>query len=135
MIVVDASAIVALLLSLEGSDEVTDRISGAGQSLHAPDLLGAEVAQVLRRYSLTGDLDDARGRDALVDFADLGIERYGHEPFLPRVWELRHNLTAYDALYVALAEALDVPVLTMDGRLATSPGHTARIDLVQVRSG
>ena len=67
---------------------------------------------------------------ALSDLADFPLHRYGHEFMLPRIWELRDNLTAYDAAYVALAEALDAPLLTRDARLAAAPGHRARIEVV-----
>ena len=100
------------------------------QTLHAPHLLDVEVAQVVRRYAASGDIDAERGRAALDDLADLPLHRYPHDILLPRVWELRNNLTAYDAVYVALAEALDAPLLTCDGRLAGSAGHHARIELV-----
>jgi len=130
VIVIDASAAVELVLNTAGGGQVRDRIADANVALHAPHLLGVEVAQVLRRYVAAGQLDDGVALDALHDFADLDIERHPVEPFLPRVWELRSNLTAYDAAYVALAEVLEAPLLTFDGRLASSPGHRATIDLV-----
>jgi hypothetical protein len=70
------------------------------------------------------------GRNPAADLSDLPMHRYPHDVLLPRIWELRHNLTAYDAVYVALAEALDAPLLTRDRRLATASGHGARVDLV-----
>jgi predicted nucleic acid-binding protein len=93
-------------------------------------LLDVEVAQVVRRYAANGEIDVERGRMALADLADLPLHRYPHDFLLPRVWDLRNNLTAYDAMYVALAEVLDAPLLTRDKRLAASPGHHARIELV-----
>ena len=87
------------------------------------------VAQVLRRYERTGGLSTTRGAGALRDLEDLAIERYPHRPLLPRVWELRANLTAYDAVYVALAEALEATLLTGDARLARAP-HRARVELL-----
>jgi predicted nucleic acid-binding protein len=93
-------------------------------------LLDVEVAQVVRRYAANGEIDVERGRMALADLTDLPLHRYPHDFLLPRVWDLRNNLTAYDAMYVALAEALDAPLLTCDKRLAASPGHHARIELV-----
>jgi predicted nucleic acid-binding protein len=89
-----------------------------------------EVAQVLRRYCGTGDLEPARAGEALSDLADLPITRYPHLPLLPRVWELRHDVTAYDDAYLARAEMLDAPLLTGDVRLATAPNHRARIELL-----
>lgn len=107
-----------------------DRLFTAGQTLHAPHLLDVEVAQVIRRYALSGEIDRARGGLALADLADLPLRRYPHDFLLPRIWDLRNNLTAYDAAYVALAEALDAPLLTRDRRLAAAAGHRARIELV-----
>lgn len=101
-----------------------------GQTLHAPHLIDLEVAQVLRRYAAIGQRAAERCRDALGDLSDFPLRRYPHDCLLSRVWELRHNLTAYDAVYVALAEALDAPLLTRDRRLAAAAGHHARIDLV-----
>lgn len=98
--------------------------------MHAPHLIDVEVAQVIRRYAAKGEMDNARGRAALEDLADFPLRRYPHDVLLPRVWELRSNLTAYDAVYVALAEALDAPLLTRDQRLAAAAGHRARMELV-----
>ncbi len=106
------------------------RLFEPGQTLHAPHLLDVEVAQVLRRYAGSGVLDQVRAEEAFEDLLDLPLRRYPHHVLLPRVWELRNNLTAYDAVYVALAEALDAPLLTRDERLAMAPNHNARIDLV-----
>ena len=127
---VDASALLEALLRTPAAPAVEERLFDAGHTLHAPHLIDVEVAQVLRRYAATGQIDPARCRDALNDFSDFPLHRYPHDLLLPRVWELRHNLTAYDAVYVALAEALDAPLLTRDRRLATASGHRARIDLV-----
>lgn len=109
---------------------VAERLFAAGDTLHAPHLLDVEVVQVLRRYARSGALDPARGMEALEDLADLPLTRYPHDLFLPRIWELRHNVTAYDAVYVALAEALEAPLLTRDRALASAGGHRARIELV-----
>ena len=84
---------------------------------------------MLKRYLLSGELEAARGEEALDDLSDLSISRYPHDVLLPRVWELRHIMTAYDAAYVALAEARGAPLLTRDGRLARTRGHEARIEL------
>lgn len=126
MIVVDASAVLEVLLQTERARAVEAELFG-GATLHAPHLLDLEVAQVLRRYGRSGALSSERGRLALRYFLDLRIERYPHHLFLPRVWDLRHNATAYDAAYLALAEALDAPLLTMDRKLADVPGHGARV--------
>ena len=130
MIVVDASALLEVLLRTPAANAVEARLFASDQTLHAPHLIDVEVAQVIRRYAANGDITSERGRTALVDLADLPLRRYPHTFLLPRVWGLRNNLTAYDAAYVALAEALDVVLLTCDKRLAGAPGHHARIELV-----
>lgn len=130
MIVVDASALLEALLRTPAAVVVERRIFGSRQTLHAPHLLDVEVSQVIRRYAAAGELDAARGRQALADLASYSLFRYPHDFLLPRVWELRNNLTAYDAVYVALAEALGAPLLTRDRRLATAPGHHAQVELV-----
>jgi predicted nucleic acid-binding protein len=130
MIVVDASAVLEALLRTPAARAVERRLFESSQTLHAPHLLDVEVAQVVRCYAANGEIDVERGRTALADLADFPLHRYPHDFLLPRVWDLRNNLTAYDAMYVALAEALDAPLLTRDKRLAASPGHHARIELV-----
>lgn len=129
MIVLDASAAVAWLLGLPAAPAVAERLLAEGD-VHAPHLLAVEVAQVVRRYTLSGELSAERGAQALVDLDELDLVRHPHEPLLPIVWRLRENLTAYDAVYVALALALDVPLVTLDRSLAAAPGHGARIDLL-----
>jgi predicted nucleic acid-binding protein len=130
VIVSDASALTAMFLRLRGADAIEARLRGSGLTLHAPHLLDAEVAHVIRRYAANGQIGQERGRELLADLADLPLQRHAHDWLLPRVWELRHNLTAYDAIYVALAEALDAPLVTRDRRLAVTPGHQARIEVV-----
>ncbi len=130
MIVIDASALLEALLRTPAARAVEDRLFAPRQTLHAPHLLDVEVAQVIRRYAANGEIDDERGRMALADLADLPLRRYPHDFLLSRIWDLRHNLTAYDAAYVALAEALDSPLVTRDQRLAAAVGHSARIELV-----
>ena len=130
MIVIDASAALDLLLRSPVSATLSERLFDAGETLHAPHLLDLEVAQVLRRCCLSGELRSERASQALQDFLALPITRYPHEIFLFRIWELRHNVTAYDAAYVALAEALGAPLLTGDKALASSAGHRAVIELV-----
>ena len=129
MIVVDASAVIEVLLNTPAGVRVADRLFADGETLHAPHLLDLEVAQVLRRYALSAELDAARGAQALEDLAALPVNRYPHDVLLPRIWELRHTVTAYDAAYVALAEALAAPLVTRDAGLAASRGHAARIEL------
>ncbi|HEX9735778.1 MAG TPA: type II toxin-antitoxin system VapC family toxin [Thermoanaerobaculia bacterium] len=130
MIVIDASAMIEVLLVTPAALTIEERIFGPGETLHAPHLIDLEVAQVLRRYCASGDLSPERAREALEDLAILGVFRYPHEVLLPRVWELRHNVTAYDAAYVTLAEALSAPLLTRDRRLAAARGHKAEIELL-----
>ena len=130
MIVVDASAAVEVLLNTPAGGRVAERLFAAGETLHAPHLLDIEIAQVLRRYASSGELEPARGLEALEDLANLPLTRYPHDFFLPRIWELRHNVTAYDAVYLALAEALAAPLLTRDAALASAAGHSARIELI-----
>ncbi len=130
MIVLDASALLAVLLGTAASAAVAPRIFDGGASLHAPHLIDIEVAHVVRRYAAMGEIDAERGRAALANLAALRLQRHAQTSLLPRIWALRHNLTAYDASYVALAEALDAPLLTRDARLASAAGHVARVELV-----
>jgi predicted nucleic acid-binding protein len=128
MIVLDASAVLELLLNTAGGEQVRARIADPDETLHSPHLLAVEVTQVVRRYeaarAITADVAVA----ALEDLAALDIARYAHEPLLSRFWELRDIVTAYDAVYLALAEVLDAPLLTFDQRLAAAPGHAASIE-------
>ncbi len=130
MIVVDASAVIEVLLRTERAARIEERLLSAGETLHAPHLLDLEVAQVLRRYCASGEIDSERGQEAIDDFSDFPVTHYPHHLFLKRIWQLRNNMTAYDAAYVALAEALAVPLITCDARLASAPGHSAEIELV-----
>lgn len=130
MIVLDASALLELLLGSERGHAIAGRISEPSLSLHVPHLADLEVAQALRRYVREGDLDQGQAAEALHDLRALDVERHGHEPFLDRIWALRENLTAYDAVYLALAEALDTTLLTCDARLARSPVAAGRVHLV-----
>ncbi len=130
MTVVDASAVLEVLLNSSAAPRVADRLLRASETLHAPHLIDLEVAQVLRRYAAAGELDARRGSEALENLAALPLARYSHEPFLPRIWELRHNVTAYDAAYIALAEALDAPLVTLDAALASSRNHHAVVELL-----
>ena len=130
MIVLDASAVLEVLLRTPAAASLEERLFDPTQTLHVPHLIDVEVAQVLRRYAASREADPERCRMALADLMGLPLTRYPHDFLLPRVWELRNNLTAYDAVYVALAEALDAPLLTRDQRLSNAPGHRARIELV-----
>jgi predicted nucleic acid-binding protein len=130
MIVTDASVVVELLLGTEGASRIADRLLDPEETLHAPHLLDVEVAQALRRYALAGDITPRIGELGLDDLLDLPIVRHLHTLSLPRIWELRRSISAYDAAYVALAEVLGAPLLTRDGRLARSHGHRAMIELI-----
>ena len=130
MIVVDASVMLEVLLRTPDVQAVEERLFDPHETLHAPHLLDVEVAQVLRKQVAKGVMSDARGQEALQDFLDLPLVRYPHDFLLPRVWELRKNLTAYDAVYVALAEALRFPLVTCDANIAGAPGHSAQVDVV-----
>lgn len=123
---VDTSAVLAVLAG-EHRDLET-RLSEDGD-LHAPHLLDVEFVHALRRLVVRGELTADRAWDAVVDLQDLAVARYPHEPLLDRMWELRENLTAYDASFIALAEALGAPLVTLDARLAQAPGHEARVEL------
>ena len=97
MIVLDASAALELLLRAATHERLVHRLLESGELLAAPHLLDLEIAQVLRRFAAAGELSDARAREALDDYAGLRIARYPHDPLLGRIWQLRHNCTAYDA--------------------------------------
>jgi predicted nucleic acid-binding protein len=128
LIVLDASAALHLLLRTERGDWVDERVSG--EDRRVPQLFEYEVVSALRREALGGELTAARQAAALANLASFRIRRYPPQPFLSRIWELRSSLTAYDASYVALAEALEAPLVTADARLARSHGHAAAIELV-----
>lgn len=126
MIVADASAVVELLRNTTAGRSIREVMVDPQETVLAPCLLDAEVAQVLRRLSVNGTMTQAQATAALDVHCLLDIRRVEHRPLLHRAWELRANTTAYDALYLALAEALDAPLLTTDRKLARSPGHHAR---------
>jgi predicted nucleic acid-binding protein len=129
LIVVDASAILEVLLQTTAAQRVSQRIFSSNETLCAPHLLDVEAAQVLRRYARTGVITSERGGEALHDLAHLPLHRYPHSVLLPRIWQLRHNFTAYDAAYLALAEALDATLVTRDRALRSS-GSRARVEVI-----
>lgn len=127
MKVIDASAALEWLLQTPVGVRIEEQIYSQG--IHAPHLLDTEVAQVLRRFVREGSVSADRAEIALTILADAAIARHPHYHLLPRIWELRHNLSAYDAAYVALAELLDASLLTRDRKLAAAPGHHVQIEL------
>lgn len=131
MIVLDASALVELLLGTRLGGSIAGRIADPAVALHVPHLADVEVAQTFRRYVRSGELDEASAAGAIEDLRALDLERHAHEPLLDRVWALRDRLTAYDAVYVALAEALGATLVTCDAKLARAPGLGARVELVR----
>ncbi|MCP9488547.1 MAG: type II toxin-antitoxin system VapC family toxin [Solirubrobacteraceae bacterium MAG38_C4-C5] len=129
MSVVDASAVVGALTD-DGPDGVAYRARFSGDELAAPELVDLEVASALRAVVARGDLDGRRARRALADLATMELERHSHLALLPRIWELRDNVTPYDAAYVALAETLGVPLVTGDARLAGAPGPRCTFEVL-----
>jgi predicted nucleic acid-binding protein len=130
VLVVDASVLVVALAD-DGSDGDLARSRLQGQRIAVPELADLEVASVLRRQLAVGALDARRAQLALSDLASLSIQRAPHLPLLPRCWELRKNLTIYDAAYVALAEALQATLLTADSRIANAPGVRSIVDVLR----
>jgi predicted nucleic acid-binding protein len=129
MIVLDASAAVDWLLQTSAGQDIDKRIYSRHETLHAPQLLDLEITQVLRRLALEGVVSVRRAGEAIRDLLDLRITRYPHLVFLPRIWQLRHNFSAYDAAYIVLAEKLGAALVTSDARLASASGHTAPVEL------
>lgn len=126
----DASAAVDWLLQTPAGQRIDERIFLRKESLHSPHLLDLEVVQVLRRLVRESLVSANRADQATNDLLDLRITRYPHVVFLPRIWQLRHNFSAYDAAYIALAEELRALLLTRDGRLASAAGHHATVELI-----
>jgi predicted nucleic acid-binding protein len=129
LIVIDASALLELLLLTPAGLEVADRVFAERRTLHAPELIDVEVAQVVRRYVRLGDLSELRAQALFEDLADLRLRRYRHLPCWAGRGSCADNLTVYDAVYVALAEGLDAVLLTRDRALAEAP-HRARVELL-----
>lgn len=133
MLVVDTSAVLEALAASDPPPGLVERLAEDGD-LHAPHLIDTELLHALRGISMREEISDDRAEDARSDLAELALIRYPHRPLSDRVWELRHNVTAYDATFVALAEALSAPLVTCDARLASAPGHGARIELFDASS-
>jgi len=130
VIVLDASAVVELLLDTAPGRRVAALLDDPALGVHVPHLVDVEVASALRRIARDGGLDDEEAQVALDDLRALDLQRHPHEPLLDRVWELRANLTVYDAIYVSLAEALDAALVTCDRKLRRIPGLKAQIELI-----
>jgi predicted nucleic acid-binding protein len=129
VIVLDASAAVDWLLQTSAGHSIERRIYSRNETLHAPHLLDLEATQVLRRLSLQRVVSAHRADEAVRDLLDLRVTRYPHLVFLPRIWQLRHKFSAYDAAYVVLAEKLGATLVTRDARLASVTGHVALVEL------
>jgi predicted nucleic acid-binding protein len=127
LIVVDASVLAGALLGLDRA--LVARLSRE-PALHGPELLPLEVTSVLRRFALAGQLSERGARTALEKMGTLPLTLHSHLGLLPRIWELRDNLTAYDAAYAAVAEALGAQLLTSDARLSRAPGLRCRVELL-----
>ena len=130
MIVLDASAAIDWLLHTPAGIKVDQRIYSRSESVHVPHVLDLEVAQVLRRFVRDGSLSSGRADAALQDLMDVRFTRYPHSQLLPRIWQLRHSLTAYDGAYLALAELLNAPLITRDRKVSSAPGHHAQVELL-----
>jgi predicted nucleic acid-binding protein len=128
--VLDASVVVELLLNSQAGKSAMARLIADGAELHAPELLDIEVLHVLRRLVRQGTMSEPRAHEALVLLDALPLTRHRHGPLKHRCWQLRANLSAYDATYVVLAEGLGAALLTRDAGLASAPGIVAPIDLV-----
>ncbi|CAN5859482.1 PIN domain-containing protein [soil metagenome] len=131
MIVLDASALLEFLLQTPLGTRVEARLFRDEDEFHSPHLVDVEVTQGLRRLVRMGEVSADRAAEAIADLAGLDLHRHAHLDLLTRAWTLRENVTAYDAMYVALAEALDATVVTCDAPLAKARRHRARIEVVE----
>ena len=130
MIVLDASAAVVVLLNLgAGARHIRERMEREVDGLHVPHLFEIEVLNALRHHALRRGISERRSLELLEDLATMSISRYAHTAMLPRIWELRDNVSAYDAAYIALAETLEAPLITRDARLARAPGIRATVEV------
>ena len=130
MIVVDASALLEFLLQTPLGARVEARLFRDEDELHAPHLVDVELVQGLRRLVRSGEVSSVRADEAIADLIDLDLHRHAHVDLLGRAWRLRDNITAYDAMYVTLAEAIEATIVTCDSPLAKAPGHRARIEVI-----
>jgi len=130
VIVVDASALLEFLLQTSLGARVEARLFRDEDEFHAPHLVDVEVVQGLRRLVRSGEVSSGRADEAIADLTDLDLHRHAHLDLLGRAWKLRENISAYDAMYVALAEAIEATMVTCDGPLGKVPGHRARIEVI-----
>jgi predicted nucleic acid-binding protein len=130
MLVVDASCLYEVVAGAERSEPTRERLA-ADTDHAAPHIVDVEVLGVIRRHSLTGQLDSTAAAQAIDDLRDWPGQRFGHRALLARAWELRHNVRGWDAVYVALAEALDATLLTLDRRLGAVRDVSCAIELVE----
>jgi predicted nucleic acid-binding protein len=130
VIVVDASALLEFLLQTSLGARIEARLFRDDDELHAPHLVDVEVVQGLRRLARTREVSASRATEAVEDLSDLDLHRHAHLDLVDRVWALRENVSAYDAIYIALAEALDATLVTCDAPLGRAPGHRARIEVL-----
>jgi predicted nucleic acid-binding protein len=129
MIVLDASATVDWMLQTPAGQRIEQRIYARNDTLHSVHLLDVEFAQVLRRLVRERALTSGRAEEAIEDLMALRVTRYAPVLLLSRIWQLRNNMTAYDAAYVALAEELKAPLITRDQKIAAAPGHAAAVEV------
>jgi len=130
VIVLDASALLELLLNTPAGRAIASRLADPAVAVHVPHLIDLEIAHALRRLIESGELSEEISAAALADLRALDLQRHAHEPLLDRIWELRDHVGPADAVYLALAEVLDAELLTCDGRLPRAPGATRRVRLI-----
>ena len=131
MIVLDASALLEFLLQTPLGTRVEARLFQDEDEFHSPHLVDVEVTQALRRLVRAGEVSPDRAAEAIADLTDLDLHRHPHVDLLALVWKMRENVSAYDAMYVALAEALEAPMVTCDGALARTAGHRVRVEAIE----
>lgn len=129
MLVVDASCLYEVVAGTERAEAIRERMAADADQV-APHVIDVEVFAVIRRHHLLGHLDATAASQAVDDLRDWPGERVGHRPFLARAWDLRATVRGSDAMYVALAEAFDAVLVTLDGRLTIAPGPTCEFDLI-----